>query len=414
TTQPPSRARLLRRVGPAVGFATLLQLLLHHHHLQLLELRLGVGHRHEVDELDLERQVRVRRHALARLRVDSARLAVGQRCRDVDLVLAALLHLHRRFAEAGDHLLERQRGPLGKNARDRQRDILRLIEHRAVVELADVLHEHDVGRLRIAAGSRGDRVDIDPRNGEPGIGGGERDAEHDAEEQHDQRVAAHRLQGNTGDFGHGRGPETERARDYAPTPLWLSSLPVASELGWPEAAGSSLDAVALRALALELAGAADRRGLFAGPLLARLFVVAAQLHLAVHALSLQLLLERAQGLLDIVVADDDLHKPKPPLAISDRESPRDRRGLHQNDSNEKRAESATGPARTGARIRETGAEGKVLGVDAATVCLAWQSGYSAPHGCSLAIRRLASRRSRRGDRLGPALPGRQGNDPLAR
>src|SRR5690606_10392549 len=114
-----------------------------------------------------------------------------------------------------------------------------------------------------------------------------------------------------------------------PTPLWLSCLFVASELGRPSAAGGSLDAVALRALALELAGAADRGGLLARALLARLLVVAAQLHLAVHALALQLLLERAQGLLDIVVADDDLHKPKPPLAISDRESPRDRRGLHQ-------------------------------------------------------------------------------------
>ena len=34
----------------------------------------------------------------------------------------------------------------------------------------------------------------------------------------------------------------------------------------------------------------------------------AQLHLAVDALALQLLLERAQRLLDILVANDDLHK----------------------------------------------------------------------------------------------------------
>src|SRR3982751_5619982 len=34
----------------------------------------------------------------------------------------------------------------------------------------------------------------------------------------------------------------------------------------------------------------------------------AQLHLAVDALALQLLLERAQRLLDIIVANDDLHK----------------------------------------------------------------------------------------------------------
>jgi hypothetical protein len=36
--------------------------------------------------------------------------------------------------------------------------------------------------------------------------------------------------------------------------------------------------------------------------------MAAQLHLAIHALALQLLLERAKGLVDIIVANDDLHK----------------------------------------------------------------------------------------------------------
>src|SRR4051812_37000515 len=68
------------------------------------------------------------------------------------------------------------------------------------------------------------------------------------------------------------------------------------------------DAFALGALALELAGAADGCGAFAGALLRRLFVMTAQLHLAVNALALQLLLERAQRLLDIIVANDDLHK----------------------------------------------------------------------------------------------------------
>src|SRR6476620_9134370 len=67
-------------------------------------------------------------------------------------------------------------------------------------------------------------------------------------------------------------------------------------------------AFALGALALELAGAADRGGAFTGALLARLLIVAAQLHLAVDALALQLLLERAQRLLYIIVANDDLHK----------------------------------------------------------------------------------------------------------
>jgi len=36
--------------------------------------------------------------------------------------------------------------------------------------------------------------------------------------------------------------------------------------------------------------------------------MAAQLHLAINALALQLLLERAKSLIDIIVADDDLHK----------------------------------------------------------------------------------------------------------
>src|SRR3954467_5833295 len=67
-------------------------------------------------------------------------------------------------------------------------------------------------------------------------------------------------------------------------------------------------AFALGALALELAGAADRCGALTRPLFRRLLVVTAQLHLAVDALALQLLLERAQRLLNIVVANDDLHK----------------------------------------------------------------------------------------------------------
>jgi hypothetical protein len=36
----------------------------------------------------------------------------------------------------------------------------------------------------------------------------------------------------------------------------------------------------------------------------------AELHLAIDALTLQLLLERAQRLVDIIVANDDLHKSR--------------------------------------------------------------------------------------------------------
>src|SRR5438128_2085324 len=67
-------------------------------------------------------------------------------------------------------------------------------------------------------------------------------------------------------------------------------------------------AFALGALALELAGPADRSSALTRPLFRRLLVMTAQLHLAVDAFALQLLLERAQRLLDIIVANDDLHK----------------------------------------------------------------------------------------------------------
>src|SRR6185436_10059413 len=39
--------------------------------------------------------------------------------------------------------------------------------------------------------------------------------------------------------------------------------------------------------------------------------MAAELHLAIDALALQLLLERPQRLVDIVIANDDLHKSSP-------------------------------------------------------------------------------------------------------
>ncbi|CCA92777.1 hypothetical protein PP1Y_AT18974 [Novosphingobium sp. PP1Y] len=74
--------------------------------------------------------------------------------------------------------------------------------------------------------------------------------------------------------------------------------------------GVLLDAVALHALALKLAGAAHGSGLFAGALFRRLLVVTAQLHFAIDTFPLQLLLERTKGLINIVVANHDLHKPK--------------------------------------------------------------------------------------------------------
>src|SRR4030095_7620709 len=63
-------------------------------------------------------------------------------------------------------------------------------------------------------------------------------------------------------------------------------------------------------------GAADRGRPFAGALLRGLLVMTAQLHLAVDAFALQLLLERAQRLLGIIVANEDLHKTPSHSSIS--------------------------------------------------------------------------------------------------
>src|SRR3954452_806731 len=66
-------------------------------------------------------------------------------------------------------------------------------------------------------------------------------------------------------------------------------------------------AFALQLLAGELAGAAHRFGLFAGLLLGGLFVMTAELHLAENTLALHLLLQRLEGLIDIVIANENLH-----------------------------------------------------------------------------------------------------------
>src|SRR5919199_1577658 len=65
--------------------------------------------------------------------------------------------------------------------------------------------------------------------------------------------------------------------------------------------------LALGALARELAGAADRLGSLARAPLGRLLVMIAKLHLAEDAFALHLLLQRLERLVDIVVADEDLH-----------------------------------------------------------------------------------------------------------
>jgi hypothetical protein len=67
-------------------------------------------------------------------------------------------------------------------------------------------------------------------------------------------------------------------------------------------------AFALQLLAGELAGAADGFGLLAGALLGRLLVMATQLHFAEDAFTLHLLLQRLKSLIDVVVANENLHE----------------------------------------------------------------------------------------------------------
>src|SRR5262249_39530278 len=67
------------------------------------------------------------------------------------------------------------------------------------------------------------------------------------------------------------------------------------------------ESLALHALAGELARPADRLRLLARLLFRGFFVVAAELHLAENALALHLLLQRLEGLVDVIVADENLH-----------------------------------------------------------------------------------------------------------
>src|SRR6185437_8252514 len=66
-------------------------------------------------------------------------------------------------------------------------------------------------------------------------------------------------------------------------------------------------ALALGAFAGQFAGPADRFRLFPRLLGGGLFVMSAELHLAEDALALHLLLQRLESLVDVVVADENLH-----------------------------------------------------------------------------------------------------------
>ncbi len=71
---------------------------------------------------------------------------------------------------------------------------------------------------------------------------------------------------------------------------------------------SGQTALALSALASQLAGAAHSLGLLASLLLGWLFVVVAQLHFTEDAFALQLFLQRAQRLVYVVIANDYLQR----------------------------------------------------------------------------------------------------------
>lgn len=71
--------------------------------------------------------------------------------------------------------------------------------------------------------------------------------------------------------------------------------------------GDLLEAFALDALALHFAGAADSLGGFAGAALGRLFIVPTQLHFTENAFALEFFLEGLEGLIDVIVANENLH-----------------------------------------------------------------------------------------------------------
>ncbi len=69
----------------------------------------------------------------------------------------------------------------------------------------------------------------------------------------------------------------------------------------------SSETFAFDPLTLHLAGAAHRLGGFARPAFGGFFIVPAKFHLAKNAFALELLFERLQRLVDVIVANENLH-----------------------------------------------------------------------------------------------------------
>jgi len=197
-----------------------------------------------------------------------------------EAIFAAFLHLRHRFGKAGKDLVhrERLRSPM----------IFAAVENAPVIGSQDIIHERGVGASNrlTAAGFQCAELEAALGDGRPERASpdpGEANSRCDEDEKADpQRNRASASIGSMGAFSDGHSREFFGCRELA-------------------------CALALGTLALELASAADRRGAFTGALLRRLFIMTAQLHLAVDAFALLFLLERAQRLLDIVVANDDLH-----------------------------------------------------------------------------------------------------------
>jgi hypothetical protein len=93
----------------------------------------------------------------------------------------------------------------------------------------------------------------------------------------------------------------------------VSEKPGAAAIRGAAAGGASDQAFLLGPLARQLARPAHGFGLLPGPSLGRLLVVFPHLHLAEYALALQLLLQGAQRLIDVVVANVDLYQGPSPL-----------------------------------------------------------------------------------------------------
>ena len=117
-----------------------------HHHL-LLHLH-DFGLRFEVDQFHVEHKIAIGGdHHLASLRIALLFGAIGLVCRDMQDIFAAHLHLLQPCRETGDHAINLQRRPFA------------LIEHGAVLQLAGIIHQHEIIRRRAGALALRDRFD---------------------------------------------------------------------------------------------------------------------------------------------------------------------------------------------------------------------------------------------------------------